>query len=89
MKKLPLLSLGGSFWLYFAGRVNNESWFAQNFADLSTESPRSPDPPPLAPPRTESRANQDGWSPSWRASSLALVPPRGEEGESGLMETRG
>ena len=51
MKKLPLLSLGGSFWLYFAGRVNNESWFAQNFADLSTESPRSPDPPtPRRPP---------------------------------------
>ena len=51
MKKLPLLSLGGSFWLYFAGRVNNESWFAQNFADLSTESPRSPGPLPPAPRR--------------------------------------
>ena len=71
MKKLPLLSLGGSFWLYFAGRVNNESWFAQNFADLSTESPRSPDPPPPPrPPPSPAQTRTAGHPPGGPRLSL-------------------
>ena len=73
-----LFSLQGSFQLCFVGGVNNSTWFVQNFLDLNTKNPRSPEP-------SQSWANQDGWSPSWWPLSPAEMRcalfPSGSEDE--------